>query len=200
MIVQALTGVAYLTLGTICIGRRQCRADRVQTDARIVQQVRIEFDSHRRIGASADIHLPDSAHLRQLLREDGVGLIVNIGQGDAVGGQRQNQDRRIRRIDLAIPGIAGKVRRQLAARGVDGGLYVAGGGIDVAVEIELQNDAGRAELADRGHLVDAGDASELALERSRDGGGHGLRTGARQARGNLNDRKFHLRQRRDRKP
>ena len=43
-------------------------------------------------------------------------------------------------FDFAIGRIAGQVGGQLAARGVDGCLHIAGGGIDVAVEIELQRD------------------------------------------------------------
>ena len=80
---------------------------------------------------------------------------------------------RVGGVGLAVAGILRQVRRQLAARGVDGGLHVARGGIDVAIEIELESDRGRAERAGRGHLVDAGDASELALERRGNGGGHG---------------------------
>ena len=66
-----------------------------------------------------------------------------------VGGQRQDQDRRIGWVDLAIGRIAGQVGRQLAAGGVDGGLHVAGGGVDIAVQIELQRDRGRAQRAGR---------------------------------------------------
>ena len=47
--------------------------------------------------------------------------------------------------------------------------------------------------------VTAGDASELALERRRHRGGHGLGTGARQTRAHGDGREIHLRQRRDRK-
>ena len=68
--------------------------------------------------------------------------------------------------------------RQLAAGGGDRGLHVLRGGIDVAVEVELQRDRGRPERAGRGHLRDAGDLGELALERRRDRGGHGVRAGA----------------------
>ena len=45
-------------------------------------------------------------------------------------------------IHLPVIRIAGQVGRKLAAGSVDGGLHVASRGIDVAVEIKLQNDAG----------------------------------------------------------
>ena len=53
-------------------------------------------------------------------------------------------------------------------------------------------------VAGRRHLGDPGDAAELALERRRHRRGHRLRAGAGQAGGDLNRRKLHLRQRRDR--
>ena len=103
-------------------------------------------------------------------------------------------DGRIRRVHLAIRGIAGKIGRQLAARGIDGRLHVACGGIDVAAEIELQNDAGGTQLAGRSHLVHARDASELPLQRSRHRRGHRLRACSRQARAHRDDGELHLRQ------
>ena len=70
------------------------------------------------------------------------------GAVENVRGQRQNHDRRIGRVDLAIRRIARQVRRQLAARRIDGRLHVARRGIDIPVQIELQRDAGAAELLD----------------------------------------------------
>ena len=49
-------------------------------------------------------------------------------------------------IDLAVGRIAGQVGGQIAAGGVDGGLDVARGGVDVAVQIELQGDRGRTQV------------------------------------------------------
>ena len=57
---------------------------------------------------------------------------------DDVGGEGQNQDGRVRRIDLAIEWIARQIGRQLAARGVDRRLHIARGRIDVPVQVELQ--------------------------------------------------------------
>ena len=73
-------------------------------------------------------------------------------------GEREHEDGRIGRIHLAVGGIVRKVGGQIAAGGVDGRLHVARGGVDVAVQIELQGDAGRSERAGRGHLGDRGDA------------------------------------------
>ena len=117
--------------------------------------------------------------------------------GNVAGSQREQHDRRIGRIDLAIGGLPGKIGGKLAASGVDGGLNVARGGVDVAIEIKLKNDAGGTEAARGGHLRDAGDASELALERRSDGRGHGFRARAGETSANRDGWKIDLRQRRD---
>ena len=81
--------------------------------------------------------------------------------------QRQDEDRRVGRVDLAVGGARRQVGRQLGRRGGDGRLDVARGAVDVAVEVELERDVGRAERARRGDLGDPRDAAEAALERRR---------------------------------
>ena len=78
---------------------------------------------------------------------------------------REDQDRRIGGIDLAVGGRGGQVFRQLAAGGVDGRLHVLRGGVDVAVEVELQRDLRRArELVEV--ICDSPEiCGELVLER-----------------------------------
>ncbi len=107
--------------------------------------------------------------------------VVHLPLRQRVRGQRQNHDRRVGGIDLAVGRIARQSRRQQAARGVDRRLHVARGAVDVAGQIELQRDARRAERAARGHLGDAGDAAERALERRGDGRRHRFGAGARAA-------------------
>ena len=65
-----------------------------------------------------------------------------------LGRQRDHEDGRIGGIHLAVVRIVRQVGGQIAAGCVDGGLHVARGGIDVAVEIELQDDVGGAQRAD----------------------------------------------------
>ena len=55
-----------------------------------------------------------------------------------------DHDRAVGRIDLSVGRRARQVLGQLAAGSVDGRLHVVGGPVDVAVEVELQRDAGRA--------------------------------------------------------
>ena len=131
--------------------------------------------------------------MREFLGQNRIREIVHLARGKHVGAEREHQDWRIRGVRFAIARVAGQIGGQLAARCVDGGLNVAGGGVDVAIEIELESDGGAAELAGRSHLRDAGDAAELALERSGDSGGHGLRAGAGKIGVDDDRRKFDLR-------
>ena len=60
-----------------------------------------------------------------------------------VARQREDEDRRVGRVHLPVGRLERQVRRELAAGGGDGRLDVARGGVDVAVEIELQRDRRR---------------------------------------------------------
>ncbi len=107
------------------------------------------------------------------------------------------RNRRVGRVDLPIGRRIRQVFRQLPGGGVDGALNVVGGGVDVAIEFELNGDRGYAERTRRGHLRDARYLGDLALERLRDRGGHGVRGRARQRSRDRDRRKVDLRQRRD---
>ena len=88
---------------------------------------RIDLDADRRLLLAADEHLGDAGDLADLLGELVVGVVVDLGQRQRVGGRREHQDRRVGRIDLAVGRRARQVLRQLAAGGVDRGLDVVGG-------------------------------------------------------------------------
>ncbi len=103
--------------------------------------------------------------------------VVHPALGVHVRGDRDDQNRRIGGIDLAVGGLHGKIGRQVAAGRVDRRLHVACGGVDVPAQIKLHRDARRAERAGGGHLRHAGDAAELPLQRRRHAGGHRLGAG-----------------------
>jgi hypothetical protein len=65
---------------------------------------------------------------------------------------------------FAVRGVARQIGWKLPARGVDRRLHITRRGVDVACEIELQDDAGRALSARRRHFGHTRDAAELALE------------------------------------
>ena len=125
------------------------------------------------------------------------GGIIHLAFGEHVRTQREDQDREIGRIDFSVRRVARKVGGQVPPGAVDGGLHVARRGVDASIHFKLQSDARRPQAARRSHLGDRCDAAELALERGRDRGRHGLRAGARQLRPHGNRREIHLRQWRD---
>ena len=153
-----------MSLGSIGIGAAQRGPDLLQADAILVQSRRIQFDPNTRKRASAHGHLSHAAYLGQFLRHDGRGGVVHLAPGENGRSESQHEDGRVGRIHFAVRRVVGKIGWQVAAGGVDGGLYIARGRVDVAIQIELQRDAGRSEGARRGHLGDRRDASELALE------------------------------------
>ncbi len=162
------------------------------------QRLLIDLDADRRLLSAADEDLSHAVDLGDLLGQHGVGGVEHLRQRERLRGEGEDQDRRVGRVDLAVVGEAGQVGRQLGERGVDGGLHVARGAGDVAIEIELQGDGRRAQRVDRGHLGQAGDAAEAAFERGGHRGGHGVGAGAGQGARDLDGGKIDAGERRDR--
>src|ERR1700694_2406465 len=111
-----------------------------EADAELAEAGGIAARAHRGLGGAADDDLADPVDLRVVLGEDRGGGVVDGPDRQDVRGHRHDQDRRVRRVDLAIARVTGERGRQLAASGVDGRLYVAGGGVDIFVEVELKGD------------------------------------------------------------
>ncbi len=79
-------------LGKIGVSRLQRRANGIETDAVAVELIRIGFHTYRRAGAPPDLHLSYSLDLRELLRQDRIGSIVNFGGGDILRCESKNQN------------------------------------------------------------------------------------------------------------
>ena len=182
--------------GQIGVRGLQRLAHGFQAHAVAIQLRGIYFHAHRRPRAAPHEYLANTFYLCQLLRQDGIGRVVNFCRRHVFGSQRQQQNGRVGGIHLAIGWLARKIRRQLTARRVDGGLHVASRGIHIAIKIKLQNDAGVPQPARGSHLRNARDATELPLQRSGHGRCHGFRAGARQACAYRNCWEIDLRQRR----
>ena len=195
---QALVWSATSPLGRFALALLRRVADLLETDSVVVQCVEVQLDANAGQRTAADHHLANALNLRELLGQDRTGRVIDLAAAQGVGGQRQDQNRRVGRIDLFVGRIARQIGGQLAARRVDGGLHVARGGIDVAVQIELQDDAGGAKRAGRRQFGQPRDTPELALQRSRHGRRHRLGAGAGQACADLDGWEIDLRQRRDR--
>ena len=185
-------------LRAVGVGAAECRADVFQPNAVFVERRRQQLDAHGGQRAAADGDFADAFDLRQLLGQHGRGGVIEFGRHQRVRGQGVDQDRRRGGIELAVGRIASQARRQVGARRIDGGLHVACGAVDVAADVELQIDAGRAQRARRRHFRDIGDLAEVTLEWARDRRRHVHRARARQGRLHRNGRDIDVRQRRDR--
>ena len=129
-----------------------------------------------------DDDLPDPGQHRDALCQIQVGILIELVQGHHIGGQSENQDRLVSRVDLAVGRRVRQVFRQDAARLVDRRLHVGGGAVDIARQVELQRDRRGPLHIRRRDLVHPRQCRELALERLRHRGRHDLRAGARQRR------------------
>ena len=114
-------------------------------------------------------------------------------------GQRERQDRRIGRVHLGVGRRERQSARQRRAGGGDGGLHVLGGGVDVAVERELQRHlaTGRATTT-RSSSRAPGIWPSWRSSGAGDEVRHRVGIGAGQLRRHLDGREIDLRQRRDR--
>ena len=186
-----------MTLGRVGVGVGQLRANLFQAEAVLAHLVGVQLDAHPGQRAAAHRHLSNARNLRQLLRHDGGRRVVHLALVEHVRSKRDHEDRRIGGVHLAIGRIARQVCRKIAARGVDRRLHVARRGVDVAIEIELQSDAGGSQTARRSHLGNGCDSSELALEGRGDRRRHRLRGCARQAGVDVDRREIDLRKRRN---
>ena len=141
---------------------------------------------------------PTPGDLRDLLREDRVGVVVDLVERQDVRADRERQDRLVGRVALASTSAASAA---CAGRRLDAALIAACtsccGGVDVAVEVELQRDLRVREARDARHLRQRRHLAELALERRRHRRRHRVGARARQVRRDDDGRVVDLRQRRD---
>ncbi len=141
----ALVADIDAALRTMGVGVRQRGADVFETDPVFVERLRDQVDADGGQRTAAHHDLADALDLRQLLRQHRGRGIVEIATRHRIRGQRQDQDRRVGRIDLAVGRIAAQAGRQIGPRRVDRGLHVTRRAVDVAIEVELQRDPGRTD-------------------------------------------------------
>ena len=190
--------VGELALRQIRVLLAQHRAHIFEAQTETVQLRGIDVHAHGGQRAAADGDIADALNLQQALLNDRGRGIVKLASAVNVRRERENHDRRVGGIDFAVGRVARQVGRQVSARGVDGRLHVARRAVNVPVQIKLQRDAGRAEIAGRSHFGDARDVAELPFQRRGDGRRHDFGTRTRQRRRHTDGREIHLRQRRDR--
>ena len=153
----------------------------------------VEIEPQRIFLRAEHQHLGHAGQGRQALRDMRIGHRVKLGERQPLGRQGEIEDGRIGRVDLAQLRRIHAVR-QVARRLRDGGLHILRGGIDIAPQLELQRDVGRALARLRGHRFDTLYRRELPFERRGHRVGHRLRVRAGQTGGNPQRREIDLRQ------
>ena len=157
----------------------------------------IEFDADRRLRRAGDHDIADARHLRNPLRDNGVGRVEDRAGRHGVRGERENEHGRAGGVGLAKGRQNRQIRRQVRHGGVDRRLHVARRRVDAAFNVELRGDLRHAERAYRGQFVEAGDVGQPPFERRGDRGRHGFGIGAGARGGDADDRKIDGRKARD---
>src|SRR5262249_56615076 len=81
--------------------RRQHQTDILEADSKGGELDRIDLHPNGRLLLAENENLRDARELGNLLRQDGVGVVVRLDDRMIVRVDRNDEDRRIRRIDLS---------------------------------------------------------------------------------------------------
>ena len=174
--------------------------DLVDADAAGGQRIGIELDAHGEFLRAEDIHLGHARQARDALGEHGLGIFVHLLQRQGGRAQRQEQDRRIRGVDLAH----GRRIRQVRAAACAALPAIADCTSWAAASILRSRENCNVMRVVPWLLVeviefDPGDGGELVLQRRGDRRGHGLRIGAGQDGRHRDGGEIHIGQLADRK-
>ena len=102
----------------------------------------VQANAHRGFLGAVDLDLRDAVELREALGQDAVREVVKLGHRQAAGGQRQAHDRGGGGVEFSKIRAQRQVGRQVGGGGVDRGLDVLGGAVDLSRQIELDDDGG----------------------------------------------------------
>ena len=100
-----------IALGLVDAGRLQRGAHVLQIDTVGRKRRGVRLNAHGRLLAAADADQSHARQLRNLLRQPRVRQILDLRQRNRVRRQRQRQNRRVRRIGLAVNRRSGQIRR-----------------------------------------------------------------------------------------
>ena len=159
---------------------------------------RICLNADGRLLPAADTDQPHAGQLRNLLGESCVSQVLDLRQRKGFRSQCEGEDRSIRGVRLAVDRRVGQISRQERGGSVDRRLHFLLGNVNIEIQRKLQSDERASKRAGGGHLIKAGDLSELAFEWRRHRRGHHIRAGPGIEREHLDRRVIHLRQCRDR--
>ena len=161
---------------TVGIRGTQRRADILQSNVHLVRHRGIDFDPDRRVGSAGREHLTNPRNLGKLLLNNVRSQFVHLRLRINLGDHRQQHDRRVGRIHLAVRRIVRQIRWQLTSSRIDRRLNLSRRRIHVPIQLKLQRDRGVSERAGGCHLGHTRDTAKAPLERSRNRRGHRFRT------------------------
>ena len=176
---ERLFALLNVALGCVGIGRGDRGAHIGQADAVLEQGARVQLNANGGKRRAVERHIAHARNLRQLLLDDIGSLVIDLARRQVLRRHRQDQDREVGRIELAVGRIGPQRSGQIRPRRIDRGLHVSRRAVDVAVDVELQHDLGGIDVAARRHLVDARNGAQVPFQRRGHAGGHNLRAGAR---------------------
>ena len=185
--------LGWLTLAATSAARTSSSVSPVPASA-----LRVDLHAHRRLLPAVDRDEPDARHLRDLLREDRVGVVVDLVERQDVRAHASVRIGVSAGLLLLYVGGVGSVRGQEARRRVDRRLHVLLGGVDVAIEVNCSVICELPKLETLVICVERRHLAELPLERRRHGRRHRVGAGAGQVRRDDDRRVVDLRQRGDR--
>ena len=169
------------------------RGDLIQSDATRGERPRVDLNPDRVFRRAKHLDLRDAVDRRETLREERLGILIEGGERQRVGRQREVENRRVGWIRLVVRGRL-NAGGQLAQRFRDRRLHILRSGVDIAREHELQRHIAVAQRARRRHRVESRDRRKLFFQRRGNSGSHRLRACTGQAGGDRDRRKIDVRE------
>ena len=154
--------------------------DLIDADAVRRELPRIDVDADRVFLRSEHVHLRNAVHHGDALRDVGIGVLIHRRERKRWRPHDEQHDRIVAGIHLHVRRRRRHLRWKLTCRPRNHRLHVLRSGIDVAAQIELQDDARGALQVGGVHRRETGNRRELFFERQRHGRRHRFRTGAGQ--------------------
>ena len=115
----------------------------VDPDSKAGKRRRVDLGPNRELLRAEDLHLADALKRRQGGRDHLLGEVVELRQRHRPALERNQEDRRVGRVHLPVARRRGHVGRELSERPCDRCLNVRRCLVDVAIEVELDDDCRR---------------------------------------------------------
>src|SRR5664280_1914669 len=133
-----LRGPVEAPLRLVDVRLRESRPNVLHREAVGGQSRGVHLNTDRRLLAAADRHEAYSRKLRDLLGEARVGDVLHLRERQRLRREGERENRGVGRVRLAVDRRVRQVDGEKRPRGVDRGLYLLLGDVDVELERELE--------------------------------------------------------------